>query len=253
MPGLAIGGFVGNAASEPGQPADPVTFLIELGTPPSAASHFVPILRGEVTDAVCALLPQAATDVPAQWLRSTSFVHLQMAPVLIADLEPTLAPGHVLAGTLPGQLMYAVWYELNARAQQYPSVAGKDPAPTLELVSFRNEAERKVNDLFGAYFGAAGSQQGLQLLSRGPAEAAAVLDDSGQPSWGGWVTLAALRAIQSHPTLPRPGRQRRRLPWKKTRAQGAGLGLQLGETFLMATSLGLLDQAEQSDEGRAPR
>lgn len=237
--------------SAEGQPEDPVTFLIELGTPPRVAEYFVPVLRGEVTDAVCALLPRAATDVPAQWLRATSFIQLQLTPGLVADLEPSLAPSHVLAGTLPGQLMYPVWFELNARAQQHPSVAGSEPAPSPDLLVFRNVAQRKVDALFGAYFGGNESSKGLELLSRGPAEAASSLDSSGQPAWGGWVSLAAIRAIQANPTLPRPGRPRQRLPWKRAGAQGAALGLELGETFAMATALGLLKQAEHPDEETA--
>jgi hypothetical protein len=235
---------VGDPAATAGQAQDPVDFLIELGTPPRAARFFVPILRGAVTDAVCALLPKAGTDVPAQWLMATSLVQVQLTPGLIYDLEPSLSTVHVAAGTLPGQMMYPVWYELNARAQQQPSVRGTAPAPSKELLAFRKSAERTASDLFGAYFGRGQAQEGLATLSEGSAKAAAGLDHSGQPAWGGWVTLAAVLAIQSDPTLPRPGLARRRWPWQAAVAQGAGLGLQIGESFAMATALGLLKQAE---------
>jgi hypothetical protein len=173
---IALGGLVGDPAATAGQAQDPVDFLIELGTPPRAARFFVPILRGAVTDAVCALLPKAGTDVPAQWLMATSLVQVQLTPGLIYDLEPSLSSVHVAAGTLPGQMMYPVWYELNARAQQQPSVRGTAPAPSKELLAFRKSAERTASDLFGAYFGRGQAQEGLATLSEGSAKAAAGLD-----------------------------------------------------------------------------
>lgn len=224
------------------EPIDPVIMLTGLGYPRPLVTWLVPIVRGEVTDVVCKLLPGAASLASARCLLAAVMVQLQVAPMFIVEREPGLAPGQArTAGTLPAQLMYVIFYELTSRDQEKSETA-PEPHPSDELRAFRAEAEQQVNELFGGYFHPATESEGVGLIENSLGEILSTLDGKGQPAWGGWLLLATIMALRTNPNLPRPGRKRRRLPWKRNRATAAGIAHQLAETLALAMALGLLNQ-----------
>jgi hypothetical protein len=224
------------------EPIDPVTVLTRLGYPRPLAAWLVAVLRGDVTDTVCRLLPGAASLASAGWLLAAVMVQLQVAPRFIMDREPGLAPGQArTAGTLPAQLMYVIFFELDSRDRGTSEIT-PELHPSDELRAFRPEAERQVSELFGGYAYPARESEAVRLVRDGLGEILNIVHEKGQPAWGGWLLLATVLAIRTNPDLPRPGRKRRRLPWNRNRATAAGIAYQLAETLALAMALGLLDR-----------
>lgn len=233
-----------NPLASADEPVDPATLWTSLGIlPPALAARLAATVRGEVTDTVCRLLPGAASVTSARWLIAAVYAQLRLAPQFIVDREPGIDPGHArTAGTLPAQLMYAIFFELDTRSHGNSGTI-PEPRPSAELLAFRPEAEQQVSELLGGYLHPAEENKKIGMIRKSLADVLSAVDEEGQPAWGGWLLLAAIRAIRAHPLLPRPGSRRRRLPWKRGRATAAGIAHQLAETLALAMALGLLDRA----------
>ena len=165
---------------------------------------FIPILRGEVTEAVVTLLPGAASPSALPWLLAAVQAQLRACPDMIRMLEPGLSEEHAVGGApRTAQLLYPVWYELRGRAPRSAAVE-----PSARLRGRRERTEREVDGLLGGYFRRGGHPAMLRAararLMRGLVE---IGDEAAaaRPASGGWLLLAALSVIRDHPVMPRPG------------------------------------------------
>ncbi|WP_055570002.1 hypothetical protein [Streptomyces atriruber] len=223
------------------EPQDPLALFKarDLGAMRVLARHVAP-LRTDVTNAVCEQLPGASGTGVSSWLAVAMSQHLSTAPDALADLEPRLAPDHLASVLLPGLMLYPVWYELRLPARLESAPEG-DPRPTGALRAFHGEAQREVDRLVGGFLRIGTIEEMRRQQADVLRELGAEADEWASPAWGGWALLGFIDAVRTHPTLPRPGRARWRLPWNRARGRAAGVALQLGEALLLSTALALLE------------
>lgn len=207
-----------------------------LGLSRFAARGMSRLLRGEVTDTVCRLLPGAAGGVTGaeHWLALASMALPPAFGRLASDLVPGIDENRANAAALPPMWMVGIAKGLLDR----PAVglpAAPDPAP--ELRQARVYAEESTGGELRRYledWRAEELRARLGQLLRGS------MTDVAPAGWGGWAMLAALEAMRQHgDVLPEPGRRA-----QSPGARMAGRAFQLGRALTYAAALDLIAYAE---------
>lgn len=211
----------------------------ELGLNRWAAKGMSKLLRGEVTDTVCRLLPGVTDSGPsaARWLTFSAFA----LPPTLGPTAATMVPGvdenRANAATLPTLLMLGIGQGLMDRAR--PGSPTLDaPNPPAALHQARAEAETYVTAQLAAYIEDWRAEAIRSRLGQFLRES---MGDTEGVEWGGWAMLAAMEAMRMHrDVLPEPGRRE-----QSPGARMAGRSFQVGRALAYGVALDLIAYGER--------
>ncbi|NRQ40328.1 hypothetical protein HII36_52180 [Nonomuraea sp. NN258] len=229
--------------------SDPVVDdLVELGWPRWVVRRQVRLLRGEVTDGVCRLLPGVETSTAPRWMFTGSQT-MGMSAVSSAShiIDGGAERGQAAAAATASHLLFAVSVELtdrHDRARPHDPLSGRapmaeTPAPTTSLRECHDISRQFVHNMLSLYFQA----DRVNELARGWGAIVRRAVDGPDSAWGGWGLLAALTALSRYrDAFPQPGRPGWRPRSRREAAGKAGEAYWLGVAMLHATALELIGE-----------
>ncbi|WP_345339536.1 hypothetical protein [Planotetraspora kaengkrachanensis] len=204
-----------------------VEAFIALGLPRSSAEWMVGLMRGQVTDTMCDLLPGVEHSPAPQSLLLMSATLTPVLPGLTQALQPGVDDGRATSAALSCVLMPPMALELGSRGKR-PAGGGR-PVPSEPLAQTTEDWRQHVDGGFSAE-----NNRGVpsflgDLLRR-------TLGDRADLQWAGWALLAAMHAMDQHDdVLPIPGRTA-----QTPGARVAGIAFQLGRLLTVAAAVDLL-------------
>jgi hypothetical protein len=241
-------------------PFDPAEAIALLTGYPRRAQRISRLVRTEVTDTVCRLLPGADNAIAARWLKASIIFLFEACPEWVKHVDRGIAPGRTNMAALPAALMIPMTFELPARYEaahpeapmsQYVFTGpAEPPVPSDTLYESREDWDRIAAVMFEHY------KMPPELVSRSrtimTTTVRGAVNEPGNEAWGGWILLAALTAMNMHgKALPEPGRADAwRLPWHRARADEASVAFNLGRAFTVLLAQGLL-APPQTEPGAA--
>ncbi|WP_157437998.1 hypothetical protein [Actinomadura latina] len=227
---------------------EPTQSFMQLGIPRRAAKATSRLLRRDVTDRMCLLLPDAESSVAPGSLIGAQRILIEVVPDLTRDLIKSdamvFAPDVANSSALPLILLEAMIFELVDRAgMKMGTAAMRRPSPSGFLVEARSFNTRRI----AGGDGVPAITPDLQLLLGGMVrrfivESIAAQESHGRAQeWTGWALLAAMHAMETYDhKLPVPGRTLRDLD-----GVGAYLAFDMGRRIIVAAAIDLIDQAER--------